>query len=93
MTLTYRGHTYKPSSGSVQSEGKSIQLMYRGHKFEYKPQPMPLSCDLPQEKDRKAVKLIYRGYEVHHMPPAPQPYRKPRAMNWRFEIAAQYAAA
>jgi hypothetical protein len=91
VKLTYRGHTYESTSNSVQIDAKPVILNYRGVKFEYQPKssPVPLSCDLPQD-GRKAVKLTYRGQTFDIMPPAPQPYRKPRAMNWRLEMIAQY---
>lgn len=89
--LIYRGHSYETSNQPAPIPTESIILTYRGVKFQYKPQApsFPLACELPQD-GRKAVKLFYRGQTVDIMPSAPQPYRKPRAMNWRFTMLAEY---
>lgn len=31
------------------------------------------------------MQLIYRGQIYSYTPPAPKPYVKPRALNWRFQ--------
>lgn len=90
--LTYRGQSYESTSVSaVSAPVKPIILSYRGVKFEYQPQAVsaPLSCEIPQD-GRKPVKLIYRGQNFDIMPPVLQPYRQPRAMNWRFAMIAEY---
>jgi hypothetical protein len=89
--LTYRGQSYETPVQSAPIPTESIILTYRGVKFEYKPQSpsFPLCCELPQDA-RKALKLFYRGQTFDMMPPAPQPYHKPRAMNWRFTMLAEY---
>lgn len=35
------------------------------------------------------MKLIYRGLTFECNPPPIQPYRKPRAMNWRFRMPGE----
>lgn len=35
------------------------------------------------------MQLIYRGYSCAHTPRAIQPYCKPRALNWRYQISGE----
>jgi hypothetical protein len=96
MTLIYRGHAYQRPSSSVESESKTVQLIYRGQKFEYTPRPFPADSNLARrmgDYTGKLEKLIYRGQSFDYVPLPPQPYCKPRAMNWRYEMVAQAAIA
>lgn len=35
------------------------------------------------------MQLIYRGHIYNYTPAAPKPYVKPRALNWRYQIAGE----
>lgn len=35
------------------------------------------------------MKLIYRAQILDYVPPTPQPYRKPRTLNWRFRVPGE----
>lgn len=68
-----------------------MKLIYRAQTYEYTPRPyVPSSrkpCALNSTVNDGAVKLIYRGQAFEYTPPPIQPYHKPRAMNWRFQLA------
>jgi hypothetical protein len=70
-----------------------MKLIYRAQIFESTPRP-PIQLSrkpvaLSSTVKDGAVKLIYRGQAFEYTPPPIQPYRKPRAMNWRFQMAMQ----
>jgi hypothetical protein len=70
-----------------------MQLIYRAQIFEYTPRPPMQSsrkpCALNHTVKDGAVKLIYRAQAFEYTPPPIQPYRKPRAINWRFQMAME----
>lgn len=71
-----------------------MKLIYRAQTFECTPRPRPIQlnykpCSLSSTVNDGAVKLIYRGQAFEYTPPPIQPYRKPRAMNWRFQMAME----
>ncbi|XWK88939.1 MAG: hypothetical protein U7127_02410 [Phormidium sp.] len=35
------------------------------------------------------MQLIYRGHIYNYTPPAPKVYVKPRALNWRYQVASE----
>ncbi|MFB2877650.1 hypothetical protein [Floridanema aerugineum] len=35
------------------------------------------------------MQLIYRGHIYNYTPAAPKPYVKPRALNWRYQVAGE----
>jgi Domain of unknown function (DUF4278) len=89
MKLTYRGISYEihvssqPSSNATPPrEPGKITLIYRGNRIDYVPPPV-----LPEEDktDWPTVTLIYRGNKIQRKIKPPQPYVKPRAINWRWQ--------
>jgi hypothetical protein len=96
MSLIYRGHTYQRTAASVKTEPKTIQMIYRGQTFECTPRPILPCPNVYHIKDfdpDTMEKLIYRGRVFNYLPPQPETYRKPRVMNWRYEMIAQGATA
>jgi hypothetical protein len=70
-----------------------IKLIYRGLTFEYK---RHLDRELPERNitnsenyPAKTVKLIYRGLTFERTIPLNPTYRKPLAINWRFQIPSK----
>jgi len=35
------------------------------------------------------MQLIYRGHSYNYTPATPQPYVKPRALNWRYQVPGE----
>lgn len=35
------------------------------------------------------IQLIYRGESFPYFPPAPKPYKTPRAINWRYRVPGE----
>jgi hypothetical protein len=55
-----------------------------------------LYCDLTYNAATDCsdeIRLIYRGVSFPYSPPTPKPYRKPRAVNWRYQIPGETCAA
>jgi Domain of unknown function (DUF4278) len=86
MKLTYRGNSYEVPDpiqlDSDSSEQPKIKLIYRGNTIDYVPHPV-----VPEEDktDWPTVTLIYRGNTFQRKIRPPQPYQKPRAINWRWQ--------
>ena len=61
-----------------------MQLIYRGHIFNYTPRPVQPYCQ------PRALNWRYSPSETFKSTPRPvQPYCQPRALNWRFQIQEQ----
>lgn len=105
MQLIYRGQTYEytphssiPSSrkpcaiNSTVKDG-AVKMIYRGQAYEYTPNPVipssHQSCAINSTVKDGAVKLVYWGQAYEYMLPPIQPYRTPRAINWRFQMAME----
>lgn len=61
------------------------QLIYRGSTYNYIPPRTVIS-----REDRSGwptVTLIYRGTAYQRKIQPPKPYRKPRAINWRWQFS------
>lgn len=88
MKLTYRGNTYEIPApiqlGSASTYQPPIKLIYRGNTYDYTPRLLVVS---PEDKtDWQTVTLIYRGNTYQRKIQPPKPDRKPRAINWRYQI-------
>jgi hypothetical protein len=85
MKLTYRGISYEVSApvqlSSDSTEQPKIKLIYRGNTIDYVP-PVVVSVD---KTDWPTATLIYRGNTYQRKIQPPQPYQKPRAINWRWQ--------
>lgn len=91
MKLRYRGNFYDPSEPSIQTYHQPIKMIYRGHEFEYQPQPIPAHLHLVQRHYDRTVKLIYRGHIIDYaLPVSTQP--QPRVTNWRYAMLARQIA-
>jgi hypothetical protein len=61
------------------------QLIYRGNTYNYTP---PLMAICTEDKtDWPTVTLTYRGTSYERKIQPPKPYRKPRAINWRWQFS------
>ena len=91
MKLTYRGNSYEIPApiqpGSDPTNQTKIKLIYRGNTYEYTPRPVVVSE--VDTTDWKTVTLIYRGNTYEHKLGPPQPYQKPRAINWRYQVLTE----
>jgi Domain of unknown function (DUF4278) len=91
MKLTDRGSSYQvPAPSSISSDANDrpkIKLIYRGHTYDYTPPPVIASASIVT--DGPVVTLIYRGQTYQRQLPPPQPYQKPRSINWRYQIAEE----
>jgi hypothetical protein len=81
VALSYRGSTYdcQLPTPAVETEGKTTTLTYRGNTYD---RQLPSSA---VETDGQTVALIYRGHTYDLQLQRPQPYRQPRAINWRWQ--------
>ncbi len=89
MKLRYRGNFYNPSDSSSPVHHQPVKLIYRGHEYTY--QPQPIAAHLPQGQYDRTVQLIYRGHTIDYMVALSSP-PQPRALNWRYAMAARQAA-
>jgi hypothetical protein len=89
MKLTCRGNSYdvpapsQPSSDAI--DQPKIKLFYRGNTFDYIPRPKVVSEI--DKTDWPTATLIYRGNTYQRKIQPPQPYQKPREINWRWQWA------
>jgi hypothetical protein len=61
----------------------SFRLIYRGEIFDYTP---PIKkIDRTDRSNWQVVILICKGHLYERKLPPPQPYQKPRALNWRWQ--------
>jgi Domain of unknown function (DUF4278) len=81
VALSYRGNPYERElpTPPVETNGKTTTLSYRGNTYEHK-LPTPAV-----ETEGQTVTLIYRGHTYERKLQHPQPYRQPRAINWRWQ--------
>lgn len=90
MKLTFRGNAYEisaPIQPGSDSTDQPKKLIYRGNTYNYTPRSVVVS-----EVDTtgwKTVTLIYRGNTYKRKVQPPQPYQKPRAINWRYQIPVE----
>jgi hypothetical protein len=88
MNLTYRGTFYEVSTPTQpildSTDQTKIKLFYRGNTFDYIPRPVMISKE--NEADWPIVTLYYRGTTYERKIKPPTPYRKPRAINWRWQF-------
>jgi hypothetical protein len=88
MTLTYRGISHEfpapTQSGSDPTDRPKFKLIYRGNTYDYTPHPVVVSEE--DKTDWPTVTLIYRGNTYERKLPPPNPYQKPRAINWRWQF-------
>jgi hypothetical protein len=82
MQLNYRGINYTPST-QVEAP-KTVKLIYRGVTLDRTVVPVsPAAVSMTGNP----IQLIYRGV-AYTRPATPAPeYRKPRAINWRYQAA------
>jgi hypothetical protein len=73
-----------PSEFNDSIEQPRIKLIYRGNIFYYTP-CLPV---FPEKlvADGEIVTLIYRGSTYQRRLSSDQPYQKPRAINWRWQL-------
>lgn len=91
MKLTFRGHSYEfPAPIQLDSDASnqsSLKLIYRGHTYPYTPRPVVAPEAV--KPSGSTVTLIYRGNTYERQIQSPKPYRKPRAINWRYQILGE----
>lgn len=86
----FRGNAYEisaPIQRSSDSTHQPKKLIYRGNAYNYTPRSVVVSE--VDTTDWKTVTLIYRGNTYKGKVQPPQPYQKPRAINWRYQIRAE----
>jgi Domain of unknown function (DUF4278) len=87
MKLAYRGNSYEVFApapiGSASPDQPKNKLICRGNTFHYSPRPEVVSEG--DKTDWATITLIYRGNAYQRKIQPPQPYQKPRAINWRWQ--------
>jgi hypothetical protein len=71
----------RPESMSI--DRPKVQLIYRGSVFNYT--RSPITIDRTDRSNWQIVNLICKGHTYERKLPPPQPYQKPRALNWRWQ--------
>ncbi len=84
MKLTYRGISYTPSTEV--SAPKVAQLIYRGVAVEMTFNRVA-RVRPAMSATGESIELIYRGLTYNCAPTPVRPYRQPRAINWRYQVA------
>ena len=91
MKLTFRGCSYEAPDpiqcGSDSTDQPKIKLIYRA--FTYYINPSAVTASEAVETDGPTVTLIYRGNTYERRLQPPQPYQKPSAINWRYQISGE----
>jgi hypothetical protein len=68
---------------SKHQDRSNVKLIYRGEVFYGTRRPEVVMEEVDQEG--KTIDLIYHGHTYQRKLPPPQPYQKPRALNWRWQ--------
>jgi hypothetical protein len=89
IQLNYLSNAYKvpipTQDGFDLAEQPKIKLIFRGYIIDHVPSPVVV---LETDKtDWTMVTLVCRGYTFNRKIHLPQPYQKPRAINWRWQLA------
>jgi hypothetical protein len=88
MKLTFLGNAYEMpdpiSSGSNSIDQPRIKLIYRDCTY-YTTRPRVVASEAIKS-DGATVTLIYRSVTYERKLQIPQPYQKPRAINWRYRM-------
>jgi hypothetical protein len=87
MTVTSSGDlSGVPTPNQFESKHQTrsnVKLIYRGQVFYATRRPEVAIEEVEQEG--KTIELIYHGHTYQRKLPVPQPYQKPRALNWRWQ--------
>jgi hypothetical protein len=89
IQLNYLSNAYKvpipTQHGFDLTEQPKIKLIFRGYIIDHVPSPaVVLKAD---KTDWPTATLVCRGYIFKRKIQPPQPYQKPRAINWRWQLA------
>jgi Domain of unknown function (DUF4278) len=90
MQLKFRDSSYEipapiqPRCDSI--DQPKIKLIYRGHTYYATPRPVVVSQGA--ETAEPTTTLIYRGNTYEYQSRPLKLYQKPRAINWRYQIAS-----
>jgi hypothetical protein len=72
-----------PIQLSIQQVRSTVKLIYRGEVFYGTRIPQVVMEESDQEGE--TIELIYHGHTYQRKLSPPQPYQKPRALNWRWQ--------
>jgi hypothetical protein len=89
MQLLYRGIAYESDHPSTQNPKmppqREVRLTYRGHSYDYQPQPQPVDQIVPS--DVRSMTLMYRGQTYQRQVLAPRDRQPSRSINWHWQPA------